>query len=185
MKCLTAIECSNWLDLHGIVEAPYQATRKSSARYFQFRSPTESRVAMNLVRRLIGNQGESVNELGRFEGALGKFEGGLIAFKDWETYPPDMLRLITSIRQSHGEQRWLIDAPGHLFEAEEDADVISQCYLIIMFGWTAYLYLASKKAILLFWEGDLVDFWSPDEALFEEVKSLIKEEKLHITCEWK
>jgi hypothetical protein len=180
MKCLTVTECSDWLSRHGIAEEPYGRKSKSLDHCFQFEPPTDAAGIMSLVRCLIGNQGKLSNEWEEFGGILGKFEGGLIIFEDWETYPPDMICLITSIRQAHGEKRGLSDAPGHLFEGDEDADVISQCYLIIMFGWTAYLCLALKRATLLFWEGDLIDFWSADEDLLDAVKLSVQKNKTEL-----
>jgi hypothetical protein len=58
---------------------------------------------------------------------------------------------------------------------------IAHCYLAVMFGWTAYLYLPSKAATVLFWEGELVDFWSADEQLIQAVRATIQTYELRIT----
>jgi hypothetical protein len=80
-------------------------------------------------------------------------------------YQPDEMALFDSLRRGHGEHRALIDAPGHLFPAAEQAEAVAHCYLAVIFGWSAYLYLPSGAATVLFWEGDLVDFSSDDENL--------------------
>ncbi|TAL30015.1 MAG: hypothetical protein EPN97_13005 [Alphaproteobacteria bacterium] len=181
MKCLTKSECSDWLHQHSIVEEPYGSGKKISGSYLQFTAPDSAQASMHLMRCLIGNHSRHEGDLECFDGILGKFEGALLLLNDWQTYPPDMYSIVMSLRHSHEEQRSLVDAPGHLFDANEDADLIGQCNLILMYNWTAYLYLASAKATFLFWEGELIDFWTHDMEIYQKVKSLIQELKLRLT----
>ncbi len=64
------------------------------------------------------------------------------------------------MRQKHGEARPLVEVPGCLFGPDESSDAIDFATLVLARGWTAYLYLASKAATFLLWEGALIDFWS-------------------------
>lgn len=181
MKCITKSECSEWLQQHGIVENPYGSRKKFSDKYLQFTTPDSAYSSMHLMRCLIGNHSRYDGDLEFFEGLLGEFEGALLVIEDWEAYPPDMMGIFTSLRHGHNDQRPLIDAPCHLFDVNEDAELVGQCSLILMYGWTAYLYLASDKATLLFWEGELVDFWTRDASIYREVKSIIQKLELRLT----
>ena len=152
MRCLTKEECSEWLRQHNILESPYR-NKETTDAYFQFKSPKASNEQMYLMRRLIGHRPKEDNgqEIGSI---LGEFEGALLVFLDWSCYSTDEMTLMTTLRSAHGEKRWLINAPGHLFSKDEDADLIGQSYLTLMFGWTAYLYLASKKLLCFFGKGN-------------------------------
>jgi hypothetical protein len=93
------------------------------------------------------------------------------------------MALVGSLRRGHNEERHLIDAPGHLFGPTEDAEAIGHCYLAVTFGWSAYLYLASGAVTVHFWEGDLVDFWSPHESLARTSLDLVRSFELRLTSD--
>src|SRR5207245_2304990 len=111
------------------------------------------------------------------------FPGALIVFTDWALYKPDEMALVQAIRRGHEERRWLIDAPGHLFEKSEENEAIGHCYLAAIFGWSAYLYLASGAVTMLFWEGDLVDVWCPEETLARALRKVVQSYELRITSD--
>jgi len=91
------------------------------------------------------------------------------------------MALIIALCRGCGEQRWLIDAPGHLFGPSEQSEAIGYCYLAVIFGWSAYLYLASGAVTVLFWEGDLTDVWSSDETLQRAIREVVQTYELRIT----
>ncbi len=169
MKCLTSNECSEWLRERGIVEAPYSQDTAAEDFCFQFEPPREPNRLTAFTRALFDTFGE--------------FDGALVVFTDWSVYHPDEMALIDSLRRGQGERRALIDAPGHLFSSAEQAEAIAHCYLAVMFGWTAYLYLSSATATVLFWEGDLLDFWSDDERLIKEVRGTVQTYELRVTSD--
>jgi hypothetical protein len=169
MQCFTSNECSEWLRQRAIVEAPYSANKPVHGHYFQFAPPTKPSQITAFTRGLVGE--------------LGEFTGALLVFTDWALYRPDEMALIDSLRRAHGERRWLIDAPGHLFASTEQAEAIGHSYLPLVFNWSAYLYLASGFATLYFWEGDLIDFWSPDEKLTQTVLQLVQRFELRVTSQ--
>lgn len=117
-----------------------------------------------------------------FDG-FGEFSGALVVFTDWALYRPDEMALIQSLRRGSGEQRSLIDAPGHWFEPTEQTDAIGYCYLAVIFGWSAYLYLTSGALTVLFWEGDLIDVWSSDEALPKTIREIVQTYGLRVTSD--
>lgn len=169
MKCLTPKECSDWLRERDIFEAPYSQEAAADDFCFQFEPPTKPSRLTAFTRRLFGTFGE--------------FSGALVVFTDWALYQPDEMALVDSLRRGHGERRDLIDAPGHLFTSAELAEAIAHCYVAVMFGWSAYLYLPSGAATIYFWEGDLVDFWSADESLIKAVREIIQTYELRITSD--
>jgi hypothetical protein len=169
MKCLTLSECSEWLRERKIIESPYSHDQPEGAHCFQFEPPVKPSRLTAFSRVLLG--------------AFGEFPGALVVFTDWSLYHPDEMALVRSLRQGHGEHRWLLDAPGHLFAPSEEAEAIGHCYLSVMFGWSAYLYFASGAATIHFWEGDLVDFWSPDQSLTQTALETVRSFELRVTSE--
>lgn len=167
MKCLTLIECSEWLRERRIIDAPYSREEPMEAYGFQFEPPIKPSRLTAFTRQLVGVSGE--------------FPGALVVFTDWALYRPDEMALVDSLRRGHGEHRRLIDAPGHLFAPTEEAEAIGHCYLSVMFGWSAYLYLASGAVTVFFWEGDLVDVWSPDEKLTRSILGIVETYELRVT----
>jgi hypothetical protein len=169
MKCFTSSEGSEWLRERAITEAPYSQDDPAEAYCFQFEPRTRPSRLTALMRALFDTFGE--------------FPGALLVFNDWPLYQPDEMALMDSLRRGHGEHRSLIDAPGHLFTPTEQAEAIGHSYLAVVFGWSAYLYLASGAATVLLWEGDLVDFWSKDERMIQRVRAVIQTYELRLTSQ--
>ena len=153
MKCLTASECSEWLRSQKMIEAPYGKSSPAGCFYERFVPPANVRLFAQNIFYWFGN-----------------FDAALLQMTDWDTRQPDEIAdemaLITAIRRSHGESRWLIKAPGHLFEFKERDELVGMFYLIIMFQWSCYIYLPSRKTTILNWEGALGDLWSFDSEHF-------------------
>jgi hypothetical protein len=163
MQCFTPSECSEWLRQRGITELPYATNRQTMT--LQFEPPRSPRKLVAFTRQLFD--------------AFGEFPGALLQFTDWNTHHPDEMAMIGSLRRSHGEQRRLIDAPGHLFASAEAAEAISHCYVAAMFDWSAYLYLASGAGTVYFWEGDLIDLFGFDKS--HKVYDVIENYDVRIT----
>ncbi len=64
----------------------------------------------------------------------------LIWLREWGVWPSsEFPQLWDEIRERHGEHRWIIDAPGHLF-SETEMDLASgMARLVILFGWDALI----------------------------------------------
>ena len=168
MQCLTPNQCSEWLRERGI-ESPYSREEANDVFCLQF-EPPEKPSRLNAFTRSL------------FDG-LGEFPGALVVFTDWALYRPDEMTLIDSLRRGHSEKRRLIDAPGHMFESTEKIDAIGFCYLAVIFGWSAYLYLASGAVTVLFWEGDLIAVWSSNEALPHTIREVGQMYELRVTSD--
>lgn len=126
----------------------------------QFEPPRSPRKLTAFTRRLFDTFGE--------------FPGALLQFTDWNTHNPDEVAIISALRHAHGEQRLLIDAPGHLFTSTEAAEVIGHCYLAGTFDWSAYLYLASGAGTVYFWEGCIIDVFGFDRTVNDNIREAIR-----------
>ena len=59
---------------------------------------------------------------------------------EWDIWPSEEYpELWDEIREHHGEHRWLINAPGHLFAQNEKGLARAMMRLAMLFGWTAFL----------------------------------------------
>ncbi|TDU81066.1 hypothetical protein EI77_00368 [Prosthecobacter fusiformis] len=102
----------------------------------------------------------------------------LIHMTDWGLYEPSQMIAITGIRGSRGEDRWLIDAPGHRLTSEEVELGISLFSLSASFAWSSYVYSPSHCSTLYNWEGDIFDFWTDSVEVFAEMKLLLTQHNL-------
>jgi len=97
----------------------------------------------------------------------------LVHMTDWALYKPSEMIAVTGIRSIHGENRWLIEAPGHLIGPDETELGISLFALSASFGWTAYLYSPLDSAILLNWEGEIFDYWTDNQQALSEMRKIL------------
>ena len=86
--------------------------------------------------------------------AQGKAEA-LLWITEWSVWPSgEHMPLAVSLRRAFGEQRPLIEAPGHQFRLGEDSDALSFLSVALLFLWDAYLLSAG---------GEVAVFVSHDE----------------------
>jgi hypothetical protein len=96
----------------------------------------------------------------------------LVHVTDWPTYEPAEMAVVDALRHAWDESRNLIDAPGHLFPAEESELAVALFGHTGNYEWNAYLYLPNDLATLYNWEGERYDFWSNDSAVHLAVEKL-------------
>ena len=165
MKVLTDGEVSAWLASHGIQEAPYSTdASRDEGEYEQVRIPPEALDESYFAQNLLL--------------AVEPFGSALLHITDWAHYIPPQMATIMAIRASCGEQRWLIDASGHCFGADEFDLLCGMFALSMHYGWSAYLYL-EKGPTFLNWEGELLDVWVPEgdhEFLLRAIEPFKKED---------
>ena len=108
--------------------------------------------------------------------ALGVERSGAPA---WPFYQPDEMALIASLRRSHGELRWLIDAPGHVFGADERNELIGWIYLMECFGWDAYLFASPYHGKMLqIFDEDFIRIISSQSDHFGEAREIARANEL-------
>ena len=145
MKCFTQEEIDHWLTEQQVTPSPYGKS-ESPNHYLQFKMPGRALANSAFIRNFLMQSQSKI----------------LVDVTDWPTYEPAEMLIIDSLRHKCGESRNLIDAPGHLFSAEESEWVIALFGHIGSFEWNGYLYRPNDLATLYCWEGELYDFWSAD-----------------------
>jgi hypothetical protein len=158
MRCLTPAEVSSWLAAHELPADPYNQPDTSPTHYLQRAIPHDLPRVSDFTRS-----------------TLAEITGDgpvLILMTDWDHYQPEEMEAIATIRERHGETRWLIDAPGNLLEPGETETTTELFSLATFYQWTCYLHAPATGAIFLSWEGDLLDFWTEDAAQLARVENI-------------
>jgi hypothetical protein len=71
------------------------------------------------------------------------------------------------LRKGNGDNRPLIETPGHAFKSDERELLVGMMGLFAAYGWTAYAHFDHGLTVLI-GEGKLMDIWDTDEAPFRE-----------------
>ena len=87
------------------------------------------------------------------------FGGALVWILDWPLYSPDEMAVVMRFRSSVSETRWLIDAPGHVFDADEVHDCTGLFNLCVQYFWDAFLYVPAS-GLLVFNSHDQLQYVS-------------------------
>ena len=113
MRTLTSSECSSWI---------HASDARTVGQYeILFERPTDGHVQAQLARFLVD--------------WLEPFEATLLWLTDWPFYEPDEMALVSGLRRAHGDQRALIESPGHVFDRSEAAELAGWLSLTVRFGW--------------------------------------------------
>jgi hypothetical protein len=129
MHCLTDTECQEWLRQENIDAVDARGLPEVVGDYeVFFEAPKDARTQHTLAHEMI----EWIGEIGT----------ALLWLSDWPFAAPSENALVTALRCGHGERRSLIDAPGHLFRAEERNELVGWVFLMMGFGWDAYLFVS-------------------------------------------
>ena len=160
MKCVTDSEIDDWLRQQSIHTDPYHGD-SSPAFYLQFHAPSNHRRIDAFARHY-------------YERIVPEADS-LIHMTDWGLYQQSEMIAIVGIRSSRGEDRMLIDAPGHILPSGEKEIGISLFSLSASFAWSSYLYSARDHSTLFSWEGEIFDFWTDSEQVVTEMKLMLKQ----------
>ena len=125
MRCLTTIESEEWLSGHGWPVNPAKSNEevfgitaeipKSFTRIFWF--------SEFLSRSFIS------------------FDSCLLWVTTWGIWPSnENLHLFYKLREAYGEKRLIGEAPSHLFQKYERADLATFAQLAILSGWDFHLH---------------------------------------------
>ena len=170
MKCVTENEIQTWLESRSIPKQRYQSS-SAPEFYLQFYAPQNHTKLDAFIReyyRLIVLNCDS-----------------LVQITDWSLYQQSEMIAVDGIRSSHGEDRTLIDAPGHSLGPNEAEIGISLFSLSASYGWSSYLYASLNHSTLYNWEGDIFDFWTDSEEMLQEMNLILKQFELSETTEGK
>jgi hypothetical protein len=158
MEFLTPAQCQIWLLSNGIEPAPYgRPSRANHAEFIQFaaRTPRDPSCVDGMFA------------------SFGRFDGCLIEFLDWHWDWENPVDPSAALRRAHAESRTLFEVPGVALAADESATAAELSRQAVATGCTAYLYLLANTGTVLFWEGELIDFWSSDAKVVKRVERMI------------
>jgi len=158
MQVLSESECANWLSSHGYTfknvvglegQEGYVSLPASHYRsVFKMPVSTDARTQLFLSRHLAEwIQSSDV----------------LLWVTSWALYTPEEMKMFLDFRQSFGEQRRLIDAPGHLFQNGDADDVRHTTSLLLYmmaFNWEGFVLSHDAQSII----------WMADEILETSAK---------------
>lgn len=155
-----------WLEPYGLPVDPYAESDVARLPfYLQFHAPKRFRPVEAFARELA---------------ALASPDDEFLVSITDTIMPWDFeLRMFDRLRPAGAPS--LLEAPGHLFSRDEVGDMISMFSLSVALEWKAYLHVPKMRSILHNWEGEIFDFWSGTEAVFEAVSSLLVGFKLDET----
>lgn len=118
MKTLTENECLEWLAARNISSKPYES---AGMRSDQFKLPAEASRVSALFRNVIAHSEISFGE-------------ALLQATDWPLYMPDEMEIVSRVRQTCGEDRPLIETPGHVFTFTEQDVLIGLMALMTSYA---------------------------------------------------
>jgi hypothetical protein len=168
MKILSADECSAWLDAQRVEEDPYGKDTAAAPFVEQIPLPAEPLRRSALARSVLGQ--------------LRPYSNALLQYVWWSLYKPDEMVTIRSIRAAHGELRPLPEAPGHQMPMSEHDLLVGLLSLSMFYCWSAYVYFADGTTLLC-WKGEMLDFWTFDEARMSQFRALAGEFNLRLASQ--
>ena len=162
MKCLTNKECLDWLEARDIDGVTAEGWPEVVGDYEVFcAAPRDARAQGLLARDLVT--------------WVGEFETALFWLSDWPFCKPDEMAIISGLRRAHGEQRRLIDAPGHLFEFSERDELVAWVSLMMSFGWDGHLFTSPFcGSVFQTSHEDFIWVVTSDQQQFGEVKQFVR-----------
>lgn len=163
MNCITESQIEEWLEQRSIQKDPYHSDT-SPAFYLQFYAPANQRRIDAFVRHY-------------YERIVPEADS-LIHMTDWGLYEQSEMIAIVGIRSSCGEDRILIDSPGHILSSAENEIGIALFGLSVSFSWNSYLYSPQGNSTLFNWEGEVFDFWTDSEQSVSEMRLMLNQFEL-------
>lgn len=170
MKFLTYKECADWCSHHnyrtrhepGYVTGPYPDLQPPIFHFVDFTPPSDSGRKVwfaDFLYVLIDSSPELFIQLG-----------------DWDVWPSNQhMPLFTRFRQACGEERPLIEVPGHLLVPEEKNDAVSIISMSLLFIWNCYVLSASGRNAVFISHDEFGWFASRDALVAQSVGKRLEE----------
>lgn len=105
---------------------------------------------------------------------LEPFDECLLWVTQWEIWPSsENFHLFYRLRESYGERRRLVDAPGHLFLKHENADLATFISLGLWNGWDFYLLPDLGNGAAFVSHDEVVELHTNDKDVAAPAKELL------------
>jgi hypothetical protein len=92
----------------------------------------------------------------------------LLHFNDWGVWHDEDWNLFARFRQALGETAKLIDKPGHLFSADDRADLVSLACLVLYFNWGASIVASSGDLAVEISHDEIGWLYAADEGMVDD-----------------
>jgi hypothetical protein len=169
MKALTKSDLSLWCDEHGLEVVDREWPPYSGEGWFTFlvKLPRSCSRTLALPRTSLPfDENRS-------------FSGAMVWFRDWgignDTDEETAMHLIQRLRGRAGEERPLIEAPGHLFSAEEFSDVRAYWTVSMIFGWDPFLFPLGSDYFVFNSRDEVVSFVAKSSLAHDALLSKFKD----------
>jgi hypothetical protein len=170
VKILNDDECEQWLAAH---RYDYNAPVRAKGREGHVSLPADG------MRHVFEMPSDAATQL-PLAHRLARWLGGpdvLLWFTAWAVYRPEQMAVFCEYRRRFGEQRRLIDAPGHLLEMTRAEDVWAAGQLLLFmtaFNWEGFVLQGDRRSVI--WMADeIVETYTRDPEKAAEVKSMMEE----------
>jgi len=165
MRCITTAECEDkvqGLDLK--IEGEFLRLINGRAPVSrEFKIPDSTR-----------RQALAINEL--FSAFPDDTSEWLLWALEWSVWPNETYpELWEEIREHHGEHRWIIHAPGHLFAQHEKGLARGMMRLAMLFGWTAFLIPSPVSFVVFIDDDELMSLDAPGASSISDVAAKIRD----------
>ena len=158
MRFLTTAECRDWCKQRDL---PTDDNSRIARNGFPFsvttKVPEESRRHAILSRYLIEN--------------LREWDSCLLWVTTWGVWPTEESGSVYAhLRSGYGDNRPLVEAPGHLFDQTEKEDAVGFLRLVFTFGWDAYVIPSNTSLIFFASHDEFVDLFTADKQMLESAE---------------
>lgn len=163
MQCLTTSESNEWISGHGWPVNP----AKPEKDIFSI----TAKIPNNFTR------------IFWFSDFLSKsfvsFDTCLLQVTTWGVWPSsENLHLFYRLRETYGERRLLDEAPGHLFQKYEQADLATFIQVSILFGWDFHLHPSPAWVRGFVSHDEWFELFSTHEGNLETIKATLTNGKI-------
>jgi hypothetical protein len=108
--------------------------------------------------------------------ALTYREPALLLVTEWGIWDNENWHLYYKLRQSYGDQRFLHEAPGHLFLNYETEELATFLQLAMLNGWGGYVLTAQNCVNLFFSHDEWIDYYADHESNLADVRKMYEQE---------
>jgi hypothetical protein len=135
MQILNNEEAAKWCTEHG-----FELINRRGPHW------TDSRIS-NCLKFLTAHNHSVAEALTRHVVSDSAFDCAIVWLRDWPLYRPDEMAVLNRFRQSTGDERPVIDAPAHVFSADEVNDCVGLFNLCTHYYFDAFLYVPTCELL--------------------------------------
>jgi len=165
MKILSDAECQEWLESKRGKGVSWRTVEADYPQYVKYGLPAETGRKTALSREVTHSVDTS--------------QCGLLWVTDWSIFPSSQnMALFDGYRKSLGEDRPIIEAPGHIFGESDLQELECLFGLALYFFWDAYLFEQAGRTVVRINHHDFISVHARDSARLSEFQNIFERLKL-------